>query len=111
VTSVHDADTISATIHLPFGVDLPDRPLRAFGYDAWEVSRIRQTIYVSDDEIKKGLKARNEFNDLLKTGKLFVEETNQRDPYGRLHVKFWIQTAVEWIYVPKWMEDHGHCRK
>jgi len=120
VLKVHDADTITADINLPFSVTLPSRSLRAYGYDAWEVSHVRQTVYITAAEILKGLKARDEFNELLKTGTFYIEDMThiQPDPYGRLHAKFWVrqmsqshgEATVKWVYVPRWMEEHGHCR-
>lgn len=128
VEYVHDADTINATINLPFSIDLPNRTIRAFGYDAWEVTKTRQTVHVTDAEIKKGQKAREEFMALLKTGTLYVEDmtaiqvrwpqTLHPDPYGRMLCDLWLQVmsypdgkpTVEWIYIPKWMDDHGHLR-
>lgn len=120
VAYVHDADTVNVTIHLPFCVDLPGRSLRAYGYDAWETSKVRQTVHVTDAEIKKGLKARAQFMALLETGTFYIEDMSavQKDPYGRIHARFWVQVmsyqdgkpTVTWVYVPKWAEDHGHCR-
>lgn len=132
VLYVHDADTINVDIHLPFKIDLPNRTIRAFGYDAWEVTKTRQTVKVTDAEIKKGLKARDELMALLKTGTLHVEDMTaiqigwpqlermniHADPYGRMLCALWLQVmsypdgkpTVTWIYLPKWMEDRGHLR-
>lgn len=123
VLYVHDGDTISADLELPFRVTLPNRQLRAFGYDAWEITRTRQTVKVTDEEITKGHKAREALQELLSTGILYVEDATaiQRvkpDPYGRMLTQWWVQQVsypdgkptVTWIDVAKWMKEHGHCR-
>lgn len=122
VRYVHDADTLNVDICLPFKVTLPNRTVRAWGYDAWETNRVRKAVKVTEAEIKKGLQARSEFMELLKEGVVYVEDMEsvrvRPDPYGRLLCRIWVQKmtypddkpTVEWIYVPKWMEQHGHIR-
>ena len=123
VLYVHDGDTISADLSLPFRIELTNRQLRAFGYDAWEVSKTRRTVTVTDEEIAKGYKARDALRELLKTGQLYIEDVTaiqmvKPDPYGRMLTRWWIQqisnrdeiASVEWIDVAKWMHEHGHCR-
>jgi endonuclease YncB( thermonuclease family) len=120
---VHDGDTITADLSLPFRITLPNRSLRAFDYDAWEVTRTRQTVKVTDAEIKKGEKAREALQELLKTGTLYIEDATaiqkvKPDPYGRMLTVWWVQQmsypdgkpTVTWVYVPRWMEQHGHIR-
>lgn len=68
VRYVHDADTLNVDICLPFKVTLPNRTVRAWGYDAWETNRVRKAVKVTEAEIKKGLQARSEFMELLKEG-------------------------------------------
>jgi endonuclease YncB( thermonuclease family) len=107
---LHDADTIVATIHLPFSVDLPSRTIRAAGYDAWEVTRTRRTVDVTAAEIAKGKIARDDFTALIASGSLFVESTKQTDPYGRTNAYLWVRKDGEWIDVADWMKSRGHCR-
>ena len=120
---VHDGDTINVDINLPFRVTLPNRMIRAYGYDAWEITRTRQTVKVTEAEIAKGHKARNEFMALLETGSLYLEDMSAlyktpTDPYGRTSARLWVQVmsypddkpTVTWVLVEKWMEDHGHLR-
>lgn len=114
--NAHDADTFTVTLHLPFGVDLPDRHIRAFGYDAWEVNRVRNSQVtldqpITEEEIAKGLTARQEFMDLLKQGELYFEDSGEHDPYGRTSAVPWIRLKGRgWLYVPAWMEAHKHIR-
>jgi len=49
----HDCDTFKADILLPWGVTLRDRTIRT-DYDAWEVNRVRRTVEVTDEEIRRG---------------------------------------------------------
>lgn len=115
LVNCHDGDTFTVILHLPFGVDLPDRHVRAYGYDCWEVNRVRSSKAtedkpITDSEITKGLKARDEFLDLIKQGRLYLEDSGEHDPYGRVSAVPWIQIDNKWIYVPAWMEENGHCR-
>lgn len=111
VVEVHDADSPKVTIHLPFGVDLPNRTIRAVGYDAWEVSKVRRTVVVTDAEIKRGKYARDELAKLIAQGTLYVQEAAQLDPYGRTNAVLWVWRNEEWVEVAKWMESNGHTRK
>jgi endonuclease YncB( thermonuclease family) len=111
VEELHDADSPKVTIHLPFGVDLPHRDLRAVGYDAWEVSRTRRTVVVTTAEITKGKQARDELAKLIAGGTLYVEETRQSDPYGRTNAVMWVRRADgTWVDVAAWMLKNGHTR-
>ena len=113
VESIHDADTMVLTIHLPFKVDLPKRSIRAVGYDAWEVSKVRQTVKITDAELVKGKLARDELGKLIASGALYVEEVPQSDPYGRTNARLWIlkgNVTPTWIDVAQWMADNGHVR-
>lgn len=113
VESIHDGDTLRLTIHLPFGVDLPAREVRAAGYDAWEIDRRRRTVKVTDAEIAKGKEAREYLSQLLAVGGCWVEDTGQRDPYGRLSVSLWgrNKNGGDWIDVAEEMRDAGYDRR
>jgi hypothetical protein len=121
---VHDADTITdCTIHLPLDIDLPNRSLRCYGFDAWEVSKVRHSADagpISDEEIVLGLKAKDELIAMLllpgKQGyaenRLFVDFVDSKDPYGRYDCWWWIKTDDKPTYlnVAQWGRDHGHQR-
>lgn len=112
----HDGDTLTdVNVNLPFHVSLTHVSIRLYDMDAWEVSRTRQTVKVTDEEIQKGIAARDALIKLIAANgnRVYVEDTGLRDPYGRLLGKLWIQTSTptpKWLYVPKYMTEHGHCR-
>lgn len=112
VISLHDADTLRVNVLLPFGVTLRNKSIRAFGYDAWEISRTRQTVKVNASEIEKGKAAKAALEQLIATGTLYVVESGEADPYGRTSAWLYVRTkAGDWISVAAWMEKEGHCRK
>jgi endonuclease YncB( thermonuclease family) len=80
-----DGDTIVADIVLGFGLVLHNQDIRLYAYDAWEASRRRQTVHVTDDEIVKGGLARLALEKLLREAKTIraTEVPGRRDPYGR----------------------------
>ena len=83
--TVYDADTLKnckiycghrSTIDAPY--------IRIAGYDAWEVSRRRRTVNVTDAEIERGKQATSEFAAMLdQAAAVLLTEPPKRDPYGR----------------------------
>lgn len=112
VIDVHDGDTVKVTIHCPLlGIDAPNVSIRAYGYDAYEITRTRQTVTVTDAEIVKGKAARDDLAQLIAGGELWLEDSGQRDPYGRTSAWLWVKLGDgSWVFVPKYMDDHGHLR-
>lgn len=118
VVSVHDADTITAVVHVPFGDDIRARSWRAYGYDAWEVDHTRKNAKppITAEEIQRGLQARADFLTLLAGGTMYFEDPAQvgKPPlqtYDRLVSVWWVKLADgSWVYVPKYAEDHGWLR-
>lgn len=121
----HDADTLTdVTIHLPLKIDLVHESIRANGYDAWEVSKVRQSKaagQITDAEIAKGLKAKDALNALLlKPGKVFYADNRLyvdivgRDVYGRVLANLYIQLndgpTLEWMNLAVWARSNGHQR-
>ena len=82
VISVHDCDTLRADVLLPWGVTLRDQSIRAAGFDAWEVTTIRETsnstVNVTPEEIARGKAATIEFRKLLETGTLYLSPVGTR---------------------------------
>lgn len=113
VLSVHDADSIKAVIHLGYGLSL-EAAIRAYGYDAFEVGRQREQVIgrITDAEIKKGMAARDDLIELLKTHDLFCEDSGESDPHGRNSSILWAKpkTGGKWIFLAKWMEERNHLR-
>lgn len=90
---VHDADTLaSGVIRLPWGVAITGRSVRS-DYDAWEVSRVRQTVKVTEDEIARGKAARDELTKMLGELVMYVSLPERDiDPYDRIDAVWWVRT-------------------
>lgn len=110
--NLHDGDTIThCDLLLPFGVTLRNRSIRAFGYDAWEIDRTRQTVEVTDAEIERGKRAKAGLLFLIGDGTLWAEDSGERDPYGRVSAWLWVKTkSGQWIDVAQWMTNNNHVR-
>lgn len=105
-----DGDSVRADISLGFGVVLPDRVIRAAGMDAWESSRHRRTVVVTDDELSRGRLATAALAGLVQSGSLYAVDSGRRDPYGRLSAYLWVYRGGEWIEVKAFMASGGHLR-
>lgn len=83
---VKDGDTIQADIYLGFDVILTDQSIRCLDYDAWEASKRRRSVRVTDKEVEKGLEAKEFLVSLSEENTLYVEENEKRsrDNYGRI---------------------------
>lgn len=98
VSDVLDADTVKGSIHLPFGgLLMTNRSIRAHGYDAWETSRRRRVLNLTEEqwqlEIQRGQKARKELVELLNGGRLYVSpipQVEDIDPYDRVDARWLI---------------------
>jgi hypothetical protein len=117
VDRIHDADTIFGVIDKGDGVllDCTKTGIRAAGYDAFEVSRVRHSSAtesqpITDDEIAKGKIARDELARLMAMGQFYVEPSESKDPHGRVLATYWIKLPNGWLHVGSWMQAHGHCR-
>jgi endonuclease YncB( thermonuclease family) len=112
---VLDGDTIEADIMLGFDVTLDDQSIRLQGFDAWEVSRRRRTVTVTDDELAKGAIAKKELTELLAThkGRIYLRPAKEgRGVYGRVVGYLVIYTKDgDIIDVDKWMKGRGHARE
>ena len=89
---VHDADTISdAVICLPWGAAIRGRSIRS-DYDAWEVTKVRQTVKITDEEIVKGKKSASELSEILGEFTLYISEPERDiDPYDRIDAIWWVR--------------------
>ena len=109
---VIDGDTLEADINLPLSITLRASTIRCSDYDAWEASKRRRSVTVTDDEIILGKAATKALSDLVSTGVLLVQlETNERDVYGRVLARLFVQSEGSLISVAGWMEEQGHIRK
>lgn len=108
---IHDADTFMADIYLGFGVVLKDRVIRIAEYDAWEVSRNRRTLKLTDEqwleEITKGKAAKLALEELIgEADKVEVQEVAEKDPYGRLLLRVY----ADGVSVGETLRAQGHER-
>lgn len=107
----HDGDTVKCSIDLGYGITLRDKSIRAFGFDAWEINRNRQTVNVTDAEIERGKAAKAALEALIANGTLYLADSGERDPYGRVSAWLWVQSKDgEWTDVAKYMKQHHHVR-
>lgn len=114
VKEVHDGDTIIVDVEFPWGVSLRDQTVRFQEFDAWEVTKTRQTVKVTDAEIAKGVVARNDLQMLLQRADvvyLSPGDTKRKDPYGRLPAYPFVWYGEKLIDVGDWMRQRGHERK
>jgi hypothetical protein len=109
--SVYDGDTITADVHLGLDVVLHDQRVRLTGFDAWELTRARRTVEITDEELVKGRKARDALQELLGAGAAYlVPEARGKDPYGRLLGRLIVGTSDGPLDVAKQMRMAGHDR-
>jgi endonuclease YncB( thermonuclease family) len=108
VLAVHDGDTITARIGMPFGLSV-EGPCRLVGFDAWEITRNRRTVgVITDDELAKGKLARDALALLLQSGAPYCTTDGKRDPYGRMLITLYVGPTR--IDVAKYMKTNGHVR-
>lgn len=111
VTGIHDGDTITVDVLFPWDVSLVDQSVRMQGFDAWEITRTRQTVAVTAAEIERGKVAKQALATLLESADgVYLSPADKRDPYGRLpaFVSVWFDGKL--IEVADFMADHGHVR-
>lgn len=108
--TIHDADTFTkATVELPWDVSLSNRIIRCSDYDAWEVTRTRKTVVITDEEIQKGKTAKEDLTQLLKNTELWISpEGRQFDVYGRMLGRLYY--GKEKKSLMEYMKSRGHLR-
>lgn len=105
---ITDGDTFKCDIALGFDVVLHDQSVRIKGFDAWESTRRRRTVRVTERELGKGLEAKAALANLLHHAEhVGLVEADGRDPYGR---------RLLWVYadgkeVGAILRAQGHERK
>jgi len=108
VLEVKDGDTFVCNIVVGFDIVLIAQDVRVVEFDAWEKSRRRQSVRVTDDELVKGKLAYEDAVKILTTGKVTVEPQKPlRDVYGRLLLR----VKVDGKYYDEIMKEKGHQRK
>lgn len=116
ITSNHDGDTVHcAVIRGPWGMALAEEDVRLLGFDAWEVSKVRRTRDVTDGEVIKGKRARDDLAALIGAADSAYLRAptsgKQRDLYGRplgwLVLK---EPDGSQLDIAKWMREHDYDR-
>lgn len=115
IVDIHDGDTIKADILLSeFNITLNKQILRAKSYDAYELTKVRHTVTVTDEEIKLGLLARNYVRDLSKKYTFYIVSNGSRDVYGRILVEIWLSDVShkdKYLNLGKLMQKNNFIRK
>jgi len=114
ISRVLDGDTAESTILLPWGSGLIDRITRFLDYDAWETRKRRGEQVITDEEIKKGLIAKQALTDLYSKAKYASVERGPRDfdDFGRVLARLFVvgYDGIE-IEVSNYMIKNGHDRR
>ena len=110
---VIDGDTLQIeTIVLPWDVALLNQRVRIADFDAWESSRRRRSVNVTDEEVVKGKRATQELTKLIEKFDVYVIplKRNGRDSYGRLLGTIRLRRGDETMNLKEWMIERGHIR-
>lgn len=110
----HDIDTITlCDVYLPYGVVLRDEAIRANDFDGCEISRVRQTVKITDEELALGKAAESEFERLCGMGTLYAKQgKDRRDNYGRLLGSLMVvKSSGERVKIAEWAKLNGWVRK
>lgn len=110
--NVHDGDTITATVIMDFDVAIYSKPIRFYGFDAWETTRQRQSVTVTDEEIVKGKLAKEYLIKLVANSKLYLEpKESGYDKYGRILGTVYVLKDNKLVSLSELMIKAGHQRK
>lgn len=115
--TVLDGDTIEADLPIPWRRNFRERGrIRANDFDAWETSRRRATVRVTDDEIEKGKRATAALVNLFAGGQPYALfgpfPDGAEDAYGRLTASFYLlDKNGKLIEVGPWMKQRKHTRE
>ena len=112
VQRVVDGDTLVVDILLPWDITLRGQSVRLVGFDAPEISRRRSSVIVTDEEIERGLEARDYLRGLLSRSEriLLVPARRTRDNYGRILGRLQIEREGVILDVAAIMILRGHVR-
>lgn len=106
---IKDGDTIVGHIHMDWDITLRFQSIRMVDYDAWESSKIRRSVNVTDEEVRKGKLATIELREHLR-GKVLMISPRGRDNYGRLLGKIWTVENNKKTPIASFMKQQGHIR-
>ena len=114
VLRVIDGDTLVARAFLPWGETSREITFRAADFDAWETSRRRRSVVVSDQEIEQGLIAKEWLTRLVKTNRVRavpLYEGASQDRYGRSLASWYVETDGVVTPVAQLAREAGHVRE
>lgn len=109
---VVDGDTFDGRLELGLGLSLTDR-FRCADYDAWESTKRRSSVEVTDEEVGRGKAATEAVKGLLSSPDVTLHaEAVGRDNYGRVLAVFTVQATLlgESMLLADWMREKGHTR-
>lgn len=110
VTRVLDGDTVQGTISLGWDVQLSNQMVRCLSYDAWESSKRRRSVKVTDEEVVKGKLAAEYLRELVEGGAWVSAGDRPRDNYGRILGELYVNIDGKLYEVADLMHAAGHCR-
>lgn len=112
LTNVVDGDTVDVDILMPWGVTLRNQRVRCADYDAWESSKRRKSVEVTDAEVIRGNKATTYLETIIRSGRLFIQPADEdRDNYGRVLGNLYLQTPDGLFRVADIMKAKRHVRQ
>lgn len=108
---VVDGDTFKVEIIVPeFDVKILNQIIRADNYDAFETSKRRQSVEVTDEEVRQGKECKKFITTLLLSNKLYVVP-HGHDVYGRRLCRLFLsENGKEFIDVADIMQEAGFIR-
>ena len=108
---VIDGDTIEGDIKFPLNVTLTDVIIRFEDFDAWESSKRRRTVVVTDEEVKLGISATKFITRLLDDNLIFIElDGDDRDVYGRVLTTAIIESENSVTRLKDMMQENDFIR-
>jgi len=91
VGDLHDADSPVFNIFVPdLDLALINQKTRIENFDSCEVNRVRRTVIITKEELRRGIEARDYVIDLFKKYAVYISTKGKRDAYGRLLVTVYL---------------------
>jgi len=108
---LHDLDTlVRCDVLLAWDVMLTNQSIRLHGVDALEVTRTRQTVEITDDEIVRGRQGLSKLVELSRDAKWYVRPTGE-SVYGRREGQLYFRSrSGQWVDVAEWIRTNGYER-
>jgi len=118
ITKVYDGDTITADINFGWDITWNNQSIRLYGFDAWEISRARRSVEVTDEELAKGKQARHALLSLLAGSEgVYIRPSGKSESgnYGRRLASLWVGVLQDngrykLVDVAQYMKKNGHDR-